>query len=97
MERGFISLLTPSQVIYSENISQTPYYNKYSPFNINKSNLSEYISINSPQNEGLHVNEELSAITNEDELMVIKYVLDIMKEHDIITEEEYHKVLYKYS
>lgn len=97
MERDFINLLIPSQVICSEKNFQTPNYNKYFPFKINKSNLSEYINSNSSQNEGLHVNEELSAITKEDELTVIKYLLDIMKEHDIITEEEYHTVLYKYS
>lgn len=97
MERGFISLFIPSQVICSEKNFQVPNYNKYFPFKINKSNLSEYINSNSSQNEELHMNEELSAITKEDEITVIKYILDIMKEHDIITEEEYHTVLYKYS
>ena len=41
--------------------------------------------------------EKLSDISKEDEQVVIKYLLDIMIEHDIITEEEYHAVLYKYS
>ena len=41
--------------------------------------------------------EQLSDISKEDEQIVIKYLLDIMMEHDIITEEEYHTVLYKYS
>ena len=41
--------------------------------------------------------EELSTISRKDETIVIKYLLDIMKAHDIITEEEYRVVLYKYS
>ncbi len=41
--------------------------------------------------------EELSNITQKDEVAVIKYLLDIMRMHDIITEEEYQAVLYKYS
>lgn len=41
--------------------------------------------------------EELSDISLEDEAVVIKYLLDIMKTHDIITEEEYQAVLYKYN
>lgn len=41
--------------------------------------------------------EELLNITKKDETAVIKYLLDIMKSHDIITEEEYQAVLYKYS
>ena len=40
--------------------------------------------------------EKLSNISLEDETVVIKYLLDIMKAHDIITEEEYQTVLYKY-
>ncbi len=43
------------------------------------------------------MNEELKDVSKEDELIVVKYLLDIMKAHDIITEEEYHAVLYKYS
>lgn len=41
--------------------------------------------------------EELSNISPEDESMVIRYLLDIMRAHDIITEEEYQVILYKYS
>ena len=41
--------------------------------------------------------EKLLDISKEDEQFVIKYLLDIMIEHDIITKEEYHAVLYKYS
>ncbi len=41
--------------------------------------------------------EELSKVTQEDEAVVIKYLLDIMRTHDIITEEEYQAVLYKYN
>ena len=39
---------------------------------------------------------QLSNITQEDEIVAIKYLLDIMRGHDIITEEEYQSVLYKY-
>lgn len=41
--------------------------------------------------------EELSTISNEDETAAVKYLLEVMRKHDIITEEEYHAVLYKYS
>ena len=41
--------------------------------------------------------EELSKVTQEDEAVVIQYLLDIMSAHDIITEEEYQAVLYKYN
>ena len=41
--------------------------------------------------------EELSDISPEDETVVIKYLLDIMRAHGIITEEEYQEVLYKYN
>lgn len=41
--------------------------------------------------------EELLNITKKDETAVIKYLLDIMKARNIITEEEYQAVLYKYS
>ena len=41
--------------------------------------------------------EELSNISQEDESVVIRYLLDIMRAHNIITEEEYQEVLYKYS
>lgn len=43
------------------------------------------------------MNEELSDISQDDETIVIKYLLDIMKTYDIITKEEYCSVLYKYS
>ena len=43
------------------------------------------------------MNEELKDISKEDELVVVKYLLDIMRTHDIITEDEYQAVLYKYS
>ena len=41
--------------------------------------------------------EELLNISQDDETVVIKYLLEIMRAHDIITEEEYQAVLYKYS
>lgn len=66
-------------------------------FMIDKSYLSEYISSDSSPNEETCVKEELSNITQEDEAVVIKYLLDIMRTHDIITEEEYQAVLYKYN
>lgn len=39
--------------------------------------------------------EELTNISQEDEAIVIKYILDVMRTHDLITEEEYQTVLYK--
>ena len=66
-------------------------------FMIDKSYLSEYISSDSFPNEETCVKEELSKVTQEDEAVVIKYLLDIMRTHDIITEEEYQAVLYKYN
>ena len=68
----------------------------YISFMIDNSYLSEYISSNSSQNEKLHMQEELLNITLKDEAAVIKYLLDIMRTHSIITEEEYQAVLYKY-
>ncbi len=62
-----------------------------------KSYFSEYISSDSSPNEETCVKEELSKVTQEDEAVVIKYLLDIMRTHDIITEEEYQAVLYKYN
>ncbi len=76
---------------------KTQNYSQYLSFMIDKSYLSEYISSNSSQNGKLRVNEELKDISNEDELIVIKYLLEIMRMHDIITEEEYRAVLYKYN
>lgn len=64
---------------------------------IDKSYLSEYISSDSSKNEEFCLKEELSNISQEDETLVIKYLLDIMRMHDIITEEEYQAVLYKYN
>ena len=72
-------------------------YNQYFSFVIDKSYLSEYISNNSSLIEEWCVKEELSNITQKDEVAVIKYLFDIMRMHDIITEEEYQAVLYKYS
>ena len=56
----------------------------------------EYISSNSSPGEDPHVKEELSNISQEDEAVVIRYLLDIMRTHNIITEEEYQAVLCKY-
>lgn len=64
---------------------------------IDKSYFSEYISSDSSQSEEPCVKEELSNISQDDEKVVIKYLLDIMKTHDIITEEEYQAILYKYN
>ena len=63
---------------------------------VDKPYLSEYISTKSSLYEVSCVEEKLSSVSKEDELVVIKYLLDIMREHDIITEDEYHAVLYKY-
>ena len=41
--------------------------------------------------------DELLNISQKDETVVIKYLLEIMRVYDIITEEEYLAVLYKYS
>ena len=68
-------------------------YNQYPSFMIDKSYLSEYISSNSSLNREPCVKEELSKVTQEDEAVVIKYLLDIMRAHNIITEEEYQAVL----
>lgn len=76
---------------------KTQNYNQYLSFMIDKSYLSEYISSNSSENKEPCVKEELSGITQEDEAAAIKYLLDIMRVHDIITEEEYQAVLYKYN
>lgn len=76
---------------------KTQDYNQYLSFMIDKSYLSEYISSNSSKIEKLCMKEELSNISQEDEAVVIRYLLDIMRTHDIITEEEYQAVLYKYN
>lgn len=72
-------------------------YNQYLSFLIDKSYLSEYISSDSSKNEEFCLRDELTNISPEDESMVIKYLLEIMRIHGIITEEEYQAVLYKYS
>ena len=64
---------------------------QYLSFVIDKLYLPEYIS------REPCVKEELSDISIEDETCVIKYLLDIMRTHDLITEEEYWAVLYKYN
>lgn len=66
-------------------------------FMIDKSYFSEYISNDSSPSEETCVKEEPLKVTQDDETVVIKYLLDIMKVHGIITEEEYQAVLYKYS
>lgn len=78
-------------------ISYTSSVNKYVSFIVDKSFFHEYISNNIISNEGICVKEELLIISKEDEVIIIKYLLDVMKRHGIITEEEYHAVLYKYS
>lgn len=70
-------------------------HNQCIPFIIDKSYLSEYISSNSSPNEEPCVKEELTNISSKDETAVIRYLLEIMKKHGIITEEEYQAVLYK--
>lgn len=65
-------------------------------FIVDKRFLPEYNGNNDIPNEELSVKEELSAISKEDEAVVIKYLLEVMRKHDIITEDEYHAVLYKY-
>lgn len=63
---------------------------------INRIYLNIFSSDSFP-NEETCVKEELSKVTQEDEAVVIQYLLDIMRAHDIITEEEYQAVLYKYN
>lgn len=41
--------------------------------------------------------QERLTISKEDEAIVIKYLLEVMRKHNIITEDEYHAVLYHYS
>lgn len=76
---------------------KTKNYNQYLSIMIDKSYFPEYISSDSSPSEEPCVKEELSNISQEDESVVIRYLLDIMRTHDIITEEEYQAVLYKYS
>jgi len=53
---------------------------------INKLNAGEYISNNSSPSKELHVKEELMNISPEDETAVIRYLLELMRKHGIITE-----------
>lgn len=76
---------------------KTPNFNRYLSLMIDKSYLSEYISNNSSKNEEFCLKEGMTNISPEDESIVIKYLLEIMRAHDIVTEEEYQIVLYKYS
>ena len=76
---------------------KTKNYNQHISFMIDKSYFSEYISNDSSSSEEPCVKDELLNISQDDEKVVIKYLLDIMKAHDIITEEEYQAVLYKYN
>ena len=76
---------------------KTKSYNQHISFMVDKSYLSEYISSDSSASEEPCVKDELLNISQEDESVVIRYLLDIMRTHDIITEEEYQAVLYKYS
>lgn len=70
-------------------------HNQHIPFMIDKSCLPEYISSNSSPNEESCVKEELTNISPKDEIAIIKYLLEIMRKHGIITEEEYQAVLYR--
>ena len=79
-----------------ETNSQISNDNQYLSFMIDKSYLSEYIYNETSLNEGLRVEDKLETISKEDEIIVIKYLLDILKGRDIITEEEFNAVLYKY-
>ena len=64
-------------------------------FIINKRYFPEYNSKKAFSNKELCMKDELSTISKEDEEAVIKYLLEVMRKNDIITEEEYHTVLYK--
>ena len=76
---------------------KTKNYNQHISFMVNKSYFTEYISSDSSSSEEPCVKDELINILQDDETTVIKYLLDIMRVHDIITEEEYQVVLYKYN
>ena len=71
--------------------------NKNLYFIVDKINWNEYISNNSCPSEGSYLKEELTKISEKDEQTIIKYLLELMRKHDIITKEEYDTVLYKYS
>ena len=70
---------------------------KLTDFIVDKRNYSEYNSKNASSNKEVCMKEELSTISNEDETAAVNYLLEVMRKHGIITEEEYHAVLYKYS
>lgn len=76
---------------------ETTNYNPYLSLMVDKAYLFEYISSDSSPSEEPCVKDELLNISQDDETVVIRYLLDIMRTHDIITEEEYQAVLYKYS
>lgn len=88
MECDFINTIMPIKV---------QDYNHCFSFMIDKLYLPEYISNNPSSSGELNVKEELSTVSREDEGAVILYLLNIMRAHDIITEEEYQAVLYKYN
>ncbi|MCI8974778.1 MAG: hypothetical protein HFH79_14530 [Lachnospiraceae bacterium] len=71
--------------------------NKYVSFIVDKRYFTEYNSKNASPNKEICMKEELSTISKEDETAVVKYLLEVMRKHGIITEEEYRAVLYKYS
>lgn len=77
--------------------THTPDKSKYFSFIVDKRYFPEYNCNNAFPNEELCMDEELSTISKEDEATVIRYLLEVMRKHDIITEDEYHAVLYKYS
>lgn len=66
-------------------------------FIVDKRYFTEYNSKNASPNKEICMKEELSTISKEDETAVVKYLLEVMRKHGIITEEEYRAVLYKYS
>lgn len=70
-------------------------FSQHLPILIDKTLSPEYISSDSSASEEPYVKEELTNISQEDEAIVIKYILDVMRTHDLITEEEYQTVLYK--
>lgn len=85
---------TNKKLVNSTDAYQTPITNKYVSFIIDNAYLPEYNSNNAFPNEGLCVKEELSTVSKEDESIVVKYLLEVMRKHGIITDKEYHAVLY---
>ncbi len=82
---------------YAEQSRYTLKIDRYISNTINKSRKNEYISNNSGFHGEIPMNEKLTNISEQDENVVIKYLLEIMRKHDIITDKEYQRVLYKYS